>query len=311
VLAGFAIAALLVLRALPTTLGWFVAAQVGAGLADGVGDVGMNVVAVDVDARTRRPIVNRLHAVWSLGALGGGLVGTLLATADASSTVHLLAAGALVAAVNRGAVGLAHEDRSTPTARADGPSVRWRSSRTLVALAVMGIAMSVLEGAPLEWGVLFLTDELDARSGVAAVAPVSFTLGMVAARLRADDLVYRYGVPAVLRIGAAAAAAALVFALGFDHVAVVLGAWAVVGAGVAACYPALFVAAGRAPGLAPGAGIGAISGIARTGFLLGPAFIGAIADATTLRIALTVPVVAAAIVFALAEAARRPDPPAR
>ena len=51
VLAGFAVAALLALRAVPPTIGWFVAAQVIAGLADGVQDVAMNVVAVGVDAR--------------------------------------------------------------------------------------------------------------------------------------------------------------------------------------------------------------------------------------------------------------------
>ena len=75
VAAGFAIAAGLALRALPQTLVWFAVAQFLAGLADGVSDVSMNVEAVAVDARARVPIVNRLHAVWSMGAVAGGLLG--------------------------------------------------------------------------------------------------------------------------------------------------------------------------------------------------------------------------------------------
>ena len=95
--------------------------------------------------------------------------------------------------------------------------------------------------------------------------------------------------PAVLRVGAAAAGTALLAALVLVDVAVVLVAWFVIGAGVATCYPALFVAAGRAPGLPPGVGIGAVSSVARIGFLLGPALIGALADRYSLRVALVSP----------------------
>jgi MFS family permease len=306
VYAGYAVAALLALRALPPGIGWFVVAQVGAGLADGIQDVSMNVVAVGVDARTPRPIVNRLHAVWSLGAVAGGLIGTALAAADASVEVHFVVAAVIVGGLNLTTTRLVHVTEA-PTGAAPA-RVRWWHSRTLVALAAMGVAGSVLEGAPLDWGTLYLTDELGAAAGVAAAATVTFTTGMVLARLAGDHLIVRFGVPAVLRVGAAAAGTALLAALAFDRVAVVLIAWFVIGAGVATSYPALFVAAGRAPGLPPGVGIGAVSAVARVGFLVGPAVIGALADAYSLRVALLVPAIAALLIVALADAARRPDP---
>lgn len=304
VFAGFAVAALLALRAVPPGIGWFVAAQVVAGLADGVQDVAMNVVAVGVDARQRRPIVNRLHAVWSVGAVIGGLAGALLAAADANVTAHFLAAAAIVGALNLTATRLVAAPE--PLTAPPRPRFRWWHSRTLVALAAMGVAGSVLEGAPLDWGTLYLADELDAPPGVAAAATITFTAGMVGARLAGDHLVDRFGVPLVLRIGAAAAAIALAGALAFPYVGVVLVAWCVVGAGVATAYPALFVAAGRAPHLPPGVGIGAVASVARTGFLLGPALIGAVANRSSLRVALTVPAIAALCIVALAGAARRP-----
>ena len=219
-----------------------------------------------------------------MGAVAGGLIGAGLAAADATVTAHFLVAAATVGALNLTTLGLVRLPRVVapprPTAR-----VRWWHSRTLVTLAAMGIAASMLEGAPLEWGTLYLTDELHAASGVAAAATVTFTVGMVVARLVGDHLVDRFGVPAVLRCGAAAAAAALLAALGLDNVGVVLIAWFVIGAGVATSYPALFVAAGRAPGLPPGVGIGAVASVARVGFLLGPAVIGALADRYSLRAA--------------------------
>ncbi|MGH8976969.1 MAG: MFS transporter, partial [Acidimicrobiia bacterium] len=259
-----------------------------------------------IDARRRRPIVNRLHAVWSVGAVLGGLAGAALAAADASVTVHFLAAAAIVGALNLTATDLVGAPE--PLAAPIQPRFRWWQSRTLVALAAMGVAGSVLEGAPLDWGALYLADELDAAPGVAAAATVTFTTGMVLARLVGDHVVERFGVPFVLRIGAAAAAIALAAAIAFPNVAVVLVTWFVVGAGVATAYPGLFVAAGRAPHLPPGVGIGAVASVARTGFLIGPALIGAIADRASLRVALTVPAIAALCIVALAGAARRPDP---
>ena len=154
----------------------------------------MNVVAVGVDARRERPIVNRLHAVWSMGAVAGGLIGATLAAADASVTTHFV-----VAAVHRCRVephvhrARAHAGGGRGAAATRTP-VRWWHSRPLLALAAMGVAVSVLEGAPLDWGTLYLTDVLDASSGVAAAATVTFTVGMVLARLGGDHLVHRFGV---------------------------------------------------------------------------------------------------------------------
>ena len=267
----------------------------------------MNVEAVAVDARARVPIVNRLHAVWSMGAVAGGLLGALLAATGTSVSVHMLVGAATVALLNLGTLPLARA-RDTLAPSAGPPLRKWWHSRALVALAAMGVAASVLEGAPLDWGTLYLSDELHAASGIAATATVTFTVGMVASRLVGDHLIHRFGVPAVLRVGAAAAGAALLIALLADQTAVALAAWLVIGAGVAACYPALFVAAGRAPGLPPGAGIGAVASVARIGFLLGPAVIGTLADAYGLRWALTVPAIAALFIVALADAARRPAP---
>jgi fucose permease len=300
---GLAVSALLALRAAPTQLWWFFLVQLLAGVADGTQDVSMNVEAVALDRRTPMPIVSRLHGVWSLGAVLGGLLGSALAAIDASVAVHMLVAAIVVLALNAASWPLIRT-RAEP-AEPQERLRRWWDSRTLVLLAVMGVAASLLEGAPLDWGVLYLADELDASAGAAAMATVTFTIGMVVARFAGDHLMHRFGAPLVLRAGTLAAAIALATALVIPRTGVALAAWGVIGAGVAAAYPALFVAAGRAPGLPPGAGIGAVASVARTGFLLGPALIGPVADGHGLRVALTIPLAAALVIVALADAARR------
>jgi hypothetical protein len=232
VVAGFLIALGLAIRAIPDSLVWFTVAQFVAGMCDGVHDVAMNVEAVALDARGEMPIVNRLHAVWSMGAVVGGGVGTALAAADLSVPARFLVAAAVVGGLNLFALPLWMSNHVAPRSTRARSTTKWWHSHVLLALAAMGIAGSVLEGAPLDWGALFLTDQVHTSSAVAAAATVTLTSGMVLSRLAGDHLVHRFGVPSVLRVGAAAAAIALTTALIADHAAVVLVAWAVIGAGV-------------------------------------------------------------------------------
>ena len=67
-------------------------------------------------------------------------------------------------------------------------------------------------------------------------------------------------------------------------------------------------AAGRIPGQTPGAAIAALATIGYSGFVVGPPFIGVVADATSLRFALGLMVIACA---AIAVAANVVEPRAR
>ena len=310
VIGGFAIAVLLAARAAPSAIGWFVAAQVLAGVADGVQDVAMNVVAVGVDAQARRPIVNRLHAVWSIGAVTGGLIGAALAAADASVTAHFLVAAATVAGLNLTTLGLVHLPRAAAPPVLVAGRVRWWHSRTLVALAAMEIAASVLEGAPLDWGTLYLTDVLHAGIGGRGRRDrhLHGRHGRRPPGRRSPGAPVRRSRRTAVRRGRRGRHV--------DHRARRRS-----GRG----RPRRLVRDRRrrrdgvpralrrrgplAAGLPPGVGIGAVSGVARVGFLLGPALIGAIADGWNLRVAMTVPAIAALFIVALADAARRPSAP--
>ena len=77
-----------------------------AGLADGVSDVSMNVEAVAVYVQAWIPIVNRLHAVWSMGAVAGGPPCVPLAATGTSVSVHMLVGAATVALLNLGTLPL-------------------------------------------------------------------------------------------------------------------------------------------------------------------------------------------------------------
>ncbi len=129
--------------------------------------------------------LGRLFASWSIGFA-------------AFTALFSFAAGAAAIAVLNVATGsLAREGTANDDPAPVEEKTRWWHSRALVALATMGIAGSMLEGAPLDWGALYLTDELGTSRATAAATAVTFTIGMVASRLVGDYLIERlhaYGV---------------------------------------------------------------------------------------------------------------------
>jgi MFS family permease len=90
-----------------------------------------------------------------------------------------------------------------------------------------------------------------------------------------------------------------------------VAAFFLLGVGVGAVVPTAFSAAGRLPGLHPGVGVAAVSGLGWAGFVCGPPLIGQLANAFSLPVALgLIPVLTAVIAVATrrVQALRAPMP---
>ena len=61
-----------------------------AGAMDAITDVAQNSHGLQVQGLYGKSILNSFHAVWSLGAVLGGIMGAGLATLGLSTTVHML-----------------------------------------------------------------------------------------------------------------------------------------------------------------------------------------------------------------------------
>jgi hypothetical protein len=81
-------------------------------------------------------------------------------------------------------------------------------------------------------------------------------------------------------------------ALALPSVPTTVAGFALAGLGVATLIPAVYQAADELPGLPHGLGLAAINWLLRIGFLICPPLIGAVADATSLRVALLAVVLA-------------------
>lgn len=83
-------AAVLLTVPFATTAPLFVAAFFLLGAFDSIADVGQNAHGLRVQKAYGRSILNKFHAIWSIGAASGGALGALAISMDLSRTAHLI-----------------------------------------------------------------------------------------------------------------------------------------------------------------------------------------------------------------------------
>jgi MFS family permease len=281
------------------------AGLVSVGAADAVMDTAMNANGAAYERSTRRSVLHGLHAAWSIGALGAAGLAALAVATGLSPALHLAVVGAGIAVLSAGVRRHLYDDdvavASADPTSAGRPVQRRRRLAVLLGLAAATVGGAVIEGILGDWSAVQL-DRLGASDAVAPLGFAAFMAGMVGGRLVGDRLTDRFGAGAVLRRGLVLCAAGLAVGIVWAEPLPFAVGVAVAGFGVSGFFPLAFSAAGRLPGIAPGAGAATVSLAARVGFLVEPPIVGTVAEATELRASFAL---AAAVAVVLAVAATR------
>lgn len=287
---------------------WFAAAMGVIGALDSVVDVAQNAHGFRVQRLYGRSIVNAFHGLWSVGAVLGGLLGSVAAGAAVPLGVHLaVSAGVFgVLAVvaywfllpgaedaERGAVPASDATDSDTSGGVRRLGRAPRQALLLVAaLGLLAACGAFVEDAGASWGALYLRDDLAVGAAASGLAFISLQVAMTVGRLTGDRVVDRFGQRRVARTGGALVAVGMGGALAFPSLASTVVGFACAGLGVATLIPAVMHTADEIPGLPHGVGLTVVSWLLRVGFLVSPPLIGVVADATSLRVALLSIVVA-------------------
>lgn len=247
-------------------------------------EVGFNAYAGRLETTSGRLIMNRCHGFWALGLMAGSLIVAL--TAGTVMPVFLIAivSGLSCLAGALGVFGLPQ----VGTSDGEGRMRRRRLAEVPRALAFIGafmFLMTLTEGAMADWSAIYLAErapELGAGAGLAVSVFAGF---MAAGRFVGDALKRMLGAVRLARVSvglAAAGVACLVLPL---PVSAAFVGFALVGVGVAACYPLGISAASGFDEAHQTANVALLSTAALAGFLVGPPLFGFLGEAIGLRLA--------------------------
>ncbi|RWQ59514.1 MFS transporter [Mesorhizobium sp.] len=286
-----------------TSLGLVVAF---AGASFGALDVLMNTDAAFLERRVGRHIMSSFHALFSVGNLGGAGICGLILSAGGNVQACLGVAGMGVVLFGAAGCWLSEPHVSVRKSSNEGlarldPVQR----RRLLLVGVIAFLALFSEGALMDWTAVYLVGNAGASESIGAFGFAVFAGMMAIGRMVGDAMANAFGPVRLLRLGSAASAVALAVILGISTVPVIFLALILCGFGIANVVPALFAAAGRIGGHAAGSAMSLVATLGYAGLLVGPAFIGMLAQATSLSGSLWVVFVAFAVIT-LAAGATRP-----
>ncbi len=254
---------------------------------DVVVDIAMNLQASWINDRRRSSVIHRLHGLWSLGTVVGGISAAVMASAEVSLRAHFVAFGALlglsVVFVARGLLraDVRHDDAAVSSDR--------RRVSALMIIGLAGACAMAAEVVTSDWAAFRLRDDLATSPGFAGLGFVAFTSGMTIGRFMGDGIEARFGTRPMMLASASLTAIALTGASFTPNAEIVVGFYLLGGLGTSTIFPKLYDGAARASG-GSGAALGALTAGSRIVLLIAPVTVGALA-ATSLSVGASVAVV--------------------
>ena len=269
----------------------------GACLA--IQDVAMNSHAIVLEHEADKRYMSTFHAMFSLGALGGGVVGAWFSQHNIDLMKHAAFVATLVFLAN-----FSVRNWFLPAELDQHPiegKKKIKRPKIFLIVGLLGLCGTIGEGSAGDWGAILARDTFDATPFISTLPFICFSAAMVIGRLFGDRLATKYGPMKLIVGGGLIAGVGLGGGLLVGGMAGVIFGWLTMGIGLSTVIPMLFTQAGeiaktRFEGqFAPSEGVAMVSGIAYFGFLVGPPTLGFLGDAIGLRWAMLVPAVLALI----------------
>ncbi len=250
-------------------------------------DVAMNAQAVIVEQDAQRRYMSTFHGAFSVGGLLGALLGAAMASLGLPPILHFSVASIVFGlATALSAKHLLISNKSRNGKHAAKQPVFSVPPRALWPLGSVALVSSIAEGAMADWSGVYLTEVMGTSTATAALGFAAYSLTMTLGRLTGDRLNGVWTSARIVKTGGVISALGLGLVVSAVNPILTLTGFAIIGIGLANIIPIAFRTAGNAPDIPAGTGIAAVATIGYAGFLAGPPFIGFLAEATSLRLAL-------------------------
>ena len=249
-------------------------------------EVALNTYAGRLEKSANLTIMSRCHGFWALGVMIGSLLATALFGLGPILVVFL------VCAVSGGTGIWAGLSLPRLKGENDSASVKPQKLRempkALFLISMFVFAVTLAEGAMSDWAAVYLAERWGSGPEDAGIAVSIFAGFLAAGRFAGDFLKRKLGARGVARLTVGLAIVGVACLTIPSGVPAIFIGFALVGLGVSIGFPLGISAAAGLDDTHEAQNIATMAMIAMSGFLVGPPFIGFVAEAISLRVALLV-----------------------
>lgn len=252
------------------------------GAAANMTNISLNTQGVGVEKLYGRSIMATFHGLWSIAGFIGGMIGTLMVSADVMPLPHFCVVFVLCA-INMALMGRSILPRDVTPSKKDMPTQGGKVDKYIVLLGVIVFGNMACEGTMFDWSGVYFDTVVKAPKELVRLGYIACMCTMATGRFVADKLVTRFGAANVIRVSGIIIATGLFMSVLFPTLTMGTIGFMLVGFGISSVVPVCYSLAGRSTTMRPGAALATVSTIGFFGFLIGPPLIGFIAQALNLR----------------------------
>ena len=269
------------------------------GAIHGGDDVAMNAWAAEVEREYTRPVMSSFHAMWSLGAGIGAGLGSLLAFYEVGFKNHFSLISIVIFVLALSAAFVPFESQKNKK-EANSPFISIPKG-SLLPVATITFFASLSEGAVADWSAIFLKSVASLNDGNAALGFTVFSVCMFSMRLLGDRISFILGPATAARYSGLVALTGSIILLVSDSFLLLLLGFGLIGLGIAVIIPLAFSRAGNDETISQGTAIASIATLGYGGMLLGPLFLGLIAEITSIKTSFLILPIMAFFIFILSK----------
>ncbi len=267
-------------------------------------DISSNIQAVIVEKHLGKRVMSSFHATWSCGAFSTTVLGGAIAK-HVSPRDNLVGVGiACFFLFIPSVLKLLPPELDEHSGGEEETEVKIPLfSKSVLPLWGIGIGLLgglIAEGAASDWGAILLRDNMGFGIGVNASAFAVFALAMIVSRFLGDRMLDYFGPRKTVLLGGYIGGAGLGIGiamgvpLSHSHplpaLIIVNAGYACAGFGIGPMFPAYILAASEIPGIASSVAIARVGVIGLAGYFIGPSITGALAQLTSLPVAMFYPI---------------------
>ncbi len=269
------------------------------GAIHGGDDVAMNAWAAEVERKYTRPVMSSFHAMWSLGAGIGAGLGSLLAFYEVGFKNHFSLISIIIFILALSAAFVPFESQKNKK-EPNSPFISIPKG-SLLPVAIITFFASLSEGAIADWSAIFLKSVASLNDGNAALGFTVFSVCMFSMRLLGDRISFILGPATAARYSGLVALTGSIILLVSDSFLLLLLGFGLIGLGIAVIIPLAFSRAGNDETISQGTAIASIATLGYGGMLLGPLFLGLIAEITSIKTSFLILPIMAFFIFILSK----------
>lgn len=261
------------------------------GIGNGLIDVYLNVAAQQAESTSGRPVLQWLHASYSLGGItGAGMAGALSVLGPGYRVAIVLVGVILAATAWWTRLTVSRDPRAEAERTTFSISALFRSPVLWIPALIVLFAFLV-EGSMDTWSGNYLQAEIGTTAGVTSLLFMAFSTTVFLGRVFAGRVLFGLGRRRIVVVSGLGSAVGGIVAAVTSSPLVIGGAFLLLGFALSAAAPAAF-------GLVeesdedPTHAIAAVTTVGYTGFLWSPPLLGWVADTFSLRGTMMVIVIA-------------------